>query len=133
MTKYLSGAVVEEVHLAPRVHQHFRAIAIRHDVSVSDLLSEALRRVADSKLPSAPATAGVTQARAAVARPPRPKGHSLHNHRERVLELIEAGLSDSAIAKELGFAQPTVSAYRRNHLGVPSAFRFNGHRAGVDA
>ena len=124
MTKYLAGAVVEEVHLAPRVHQHYRAIANRNGVSVVDLLSEALRRIAtaDPNLqPQATPTVEVSPKEWLITvRRWRPE------HDEVLRSAHANGDTDPTIARSIGCSTQMVFQHR-TALGLPANAQFPGN------
>jgi hypothetical protein len=130
VTKYLAGAVVEEVHLAPRVHRHYRAIAERNGCSVVDLLSEALRRIATAHPDlQQPDPQPVVQ----VERPARRPANREHTVRwqprwnDVVREGNAEGMTDAQIAARLGATYQQVY-YHRTRLGLPSTRAAAGAR-----
>ena len=121
MTKYMAGSVVEEVHLAPRVHRHYRAIAERNGCSVVDLLSEALRRIAtahpDLQSQPAPSVEVAAKEWLITVRRWRPE-------HDEVLRTAHAnGDTDPAIARSIGCSTQLVFQHRKL-LGLPANAQF---------
>jgi hypothetical protein len=134
MTRFLSGAVGEDVTLSVERWSFYDALAKRHGVTVAAVMTEVLRRYAaadpagrERALTPAVAPAveiATTEAAAAEPQLPRVRVSDVH---DRVVELLDTGLSDGKVAKVIGVSQPTLSRYRREVLQRPS----NGIRIGA--
>lgn len=107
MTRFLSGAVSEDVTLGEKYWRFYDELAKQHGVSIGDVLAEVLRQYAN--LDPAVRRKALT-----------PKRFDPSQHSDTIGRLNRAGWSDNRIAEHLGCGQPVVSRYRRDVLGLDS-------------
>jgi len=107
MTRFMAGAMGEDVRLGERHWRFYEALAKRLHVSIPDVLAEVLRQYAELD-PS-------VRRRAMT-----PKRRDLAPDADTIRRLNAAGWSDNRIASHLGCAQSTVTRYRGDVLGLDS-------------
>jgi hypothetical protein len=134
MTRFLSGAVGEDVTLSFERWSFYDDVAKRHGVTAAAVMTEVLRRYAAADpagreralVPAVARAAESAPTEPAASEPRRPRVRVGDVH-DRIVELLDAGLSDRKVAIDVGVSQPTLSKYRRDVLQRQS----NGIRIGT--
>lgn len=107
MTRYLAGAMAEQVTVGEKHWRFYDELAKQHHVTIADVMTEVLRQYADLD-PS-------VRRRALT-----PKRFDAAAHQATISRLNAAGWSDNRIADHLGCAQSTITRFRTDVLGLDS-------------